>query len=372
MSRTMWTAALLALPCPALACSLCGGDLQTRATLRQEVAKAQVIVVGKLTNPRLSSTNLDGGTTDLVIETVLKDHAILKGKTKLTLARYLPVDEKSPRHLLLADVVDGKLDVLSGRPITDERLLDYLQSVIRLNEPDGAKRLIFYFRYIDSPVAEVAADAYVEFAKSTDAEVTAAAKHLDADRLRKLVRDPALPAPQLGLFAYLLAACGKDADANLLLATIKADTPRTQSALRGLLAGYIALRPKDGWPMVTRIVSDPKRPFLDRYAALGVARFFQNGPSDVRAEILKVMKAGVEQGDLAEIPVEDLRRWGWWDLTDSVLAQFDKKSHDFPMVRRAIVRYALMCPKPEAAKFIAALRKQDAEFVAGVEESLQD
>src|SRR5260221_8862841 len=108
LRMTVLIAALL--PCPALACNLCGGDLQTRATLRQEIEKARVIVAGKLTNPRLNSAAPDGGTTDLVVEHVLKDHALIRGKSRLTLPRYLPTDEQSPKLLLMADVVAGKLD----------------------------------------------------------------------------------------------------------------------------------------------------------------------------------------------------------------------------------------------------------------------
>jgi hypothetical protein len=363
--------AVALLPCPVLACNLCGGDLQTRATLRQEIEKARAIISGKLTNPQLSARG-DGGTTDLVVDRVLKDHVALKGMSRATLAYYLPTEEKSSRFLLMADVKDGRLEVLSGRLVKDERIIDYVKAIVELNEPDCAKRLAFFARFLDSPVPEIAGDAYAEFAKSADVDVARATKGLNPGRLRKMVGDPAVPGARLGMGAFLLAGCGSDADADLLLALIKSDTEQTRSALRGLLAGYVTLRANDGWALAARIVTDPKRGFLDRYAALGVARFFQGSkPVETRAEILKLMSAGVAQGDLAEIPIEDLRRWGWWDLTETVLAQFDKKSHDFPMVRSAIARYALACPKPEAKQFIAALRRRDPKFVSDVEETLE-
>jgi hypothetical protein len=372
MSRTIMVFVAALLPCPALACSLCGGDLQTRATIRQEVEKAKIVVAGTLSNPRLNSASPDGGTTDLVIEQILKDHFTLKGKTQLTLSRYLPTEDKTPKFLLMADIADGKLDSLSGRYVKDERIFDYVKAILKLNEADGAKRLAFFFQYLDSPVPEIADDAYLEFAKSTDTDVGRAAKALDPDRLRRLVGDAKTPGNHLGMFAFLLGCCGNDSDADLLLLRIKADTEQTRSALRGLIAGYVELRPKAGWELAARIVNDPKCNFLDRYAALGVARFFQNlKPAESRTQILRIMTAGIGQGDLAEIPIEDLRRWGWWDLTDTVLGQFNKKTHDFPMVRLAIMRYALACPKPEAVKFVAEMRKRDPKFVAEVEESLE-
>ena len=44
---------------------------------------------------------------------------------------------------------------------------------------------------------------------------------------------------------------------------------------------------------------------------------------------------------LADQAIEDLRRWGYWDLTTDVLAQYSKPTHAAPIVRRSIVRYAL-------------------------------
>jgi hypothetical protein len=54
-----------------------------------------------------------------------------------------------------------------------------------------------------------------------------------------------------------------------------------------------------------------------------------------------------------------------------VLGLFAKKTHEAPIVRRSIVRYALLCPKPVATTFIADRRKQDADLVSDVEEGLQ-
>jgi hypothetical protein len=79
----------------------------------------------------------------------------------------------------------------------------------------------------------------------------------------------------------------------------------------------------------------------------------------------------VPQGDLADLAIEDLRQWKEWGLTADVLAQFGKKSHAAPMVRRAIVRYGLTCPRADARQFIEWLRRTDPSLVQDVEESLQ-
>src|SRR5438270_627759 len=46
-------------------------------------------------------------------------------------------------------------------------------------------------------------------------------------------------------------------------------------------------------------------------------------------------------------------------------------SHDVPIIRRAILRYALSCPKQEAAAYVNQCRKRDPEMVKDTEELLK-
>ena len=74
---------------------------------------------------------------------------------------------------------------------------------------------------------------------------------------------------------------------------------------------------------------------------------------------------------MADLAVEDLRQWREWGLTAEVLAQYGKPTHAAPMVRRAIVRYVLTCPRPEARQFSEQLRRTDPQLLREVEESLE-
>jgi hypothetical protein len=140
----------------------------------------------------------------------------------------------------------------------------------------------------------------------------------------------------------------------------------------GILGGYIQLQPRAGWDLLAAILGDARRPFTDRYAALKTIHFFHAwDPQATRREVLRGLAATLSQGDLADVPVEDLRRWQMWDLTSLVLAQFGKPTHAAPLVKRAIVRYALCCPRPESAQFVDRLRRQDPDLVAEVKESLE-
>ena len=120
------------------------------------------------------------------------------------------------------------------------------------------------------------------------------------------------------------------------------------------------------------MLRDPRRPFTDRLAVLGMLRFYHGWkPEETQREVLRGLESLLGQSDLADLAVEDLRRWQLWALTGEVLALYGKKEFDAPIQRRALVRYALSCPRAEASRFVAQLRKQDPDLVKDVEESLE-
>jgi hypothetical protein len=362
------------IPAPALTCSLCAGNPQTSQTLRHEADQVRLIVYGTLTNPRLNPDPLiGGGWTDLQIEQVLKNDPILAGKKTITVPKYLPVEPDKPVHFLLfCDAANGKLDILTGRPVSGAKMLEYVKAVLVLDVKDRIKALQFYFQHLDSDVPEIAADAYLELAKANDQEIGQLAPTLKPDRLRKLLRDPNTPAERLGLFAYLLGGCGGKSDADLLLSLLNKDSDQTRSAYGGLLAGYIVLQPEAGWKLASKVLADPHRSFPERFAALGTLRFFHGWkPQDNHAPILAAIKAAIEESGLADMAIEDLRRWEWWDLTATILPKYGQKDYEAPLTRRAIVRYALCCPQPAAAKFVAERKKIEPDFVADVADSLE-
>ena len=59
--------------------------------------------------------------------------------------------------------------------------------------------------------------------------------------------------------------------------------------------------------------------------------------------------------------LEDLRKWNRWEVCDRILGLYGKKSHDIPIVKRSIIRYALSCPAPKAKEFVELRRKADPE-----------
>lgn len=363
-------AALLGSAAPARACILCG-DVLSRQTLRQEARQAKMVLYGTLANARLGAGG--NGSTDLVIERVLKDDPIRAGRQTITLPRYVPFDKKNPpKFLVFCDVFNGNVDPYRGTPVQGPAVLDYLQGALAVPDQDRLTALQFYFRTLDSADPEIALDSYLEFAKANDREVGLVGPRLDAAKVRKILLGPQTPPQRLGLFAYLLGACGSAADADLLAGWLARPTERTRPTLSGQLAGYIQLRPREGWDLAVGMLRDPQRPFQDRLAVHNTLRFFHGArPDNAKQEILKSLAVLLEQGELADLATEDLRRWHWWELTPHVLAQYGKPTHDAPLVKRAILRYALSAPGDEAKKFVAGVRAKEPALVADVEESLR-
>jgi len=122
------------------------------------------------------------------------------------------------------------------------------------------------------------------------------------------------------------------------------------------------------------LLADEKRSFEDRFAAARTLRFFQAWkPKETREQILRGL-AILVKSDLADMGIEDLRKNKLWDLTDLVLAQYGKPSHDTPTIQHAIIRYALDCAAQkgpaQAATFVAAVRQQHPKLVSELEEGL--
>jgi hypothetical protein len=342
-------------------------------TFRQEAgqASARIIFYGTVEKTELKGTS---GVSQIRVEAVLKDDPFIRGKKVIEVPRYLPIlDPKElPRYLVFCDVFRGQLDPYRGVPVKSGAAAEYLKGALALDPKDRTRTLLYYFSYLENPDKKIAEDAFLEFAKANDQEIGQVGPKLSAAKLREWIKDPQLPSPRLGLYCYLLGACGGAEDAALLRDFLKKPTENTLSAYDGILSGYIQLRPQEGWDMALDLLRDTRQPFRVREAALRTLRFYHGWkPEETKPRVLRGLAALLPQGDIADLAVGDLVRWQIWDLTPDVLALYGKKSHDAPLMRRAILRYALLCPKPEASRFVAERRKQEPEEVRDVEEALQ-
>lgn len=353
------------------ACSYCDPAFKRRLTFREDARLAKFVVLGTATDPKINADMTSE--TAITVNAIIKDDPFLKQHQKFSLPIYIPVDAKNPpSYILFGDVFNEKADLYRGVPIKDRAVVEYLNEVVKLDDKQRLKSLLFFFERLDSPTPEIAADAFLEFAKANDLEVAEVAKSIQPERLRKLLLDPKTPPERLSLYAFLLGSCGVAKDEDFLKRLLTKNDDRTQASLGGLLGGLIELTPKEGWKATTKIVSDPKESFANRLSALNTVRFYQGcKPKEHREAILTALRPVILDGELADMAVEDLRRWGWWELTKLILEQTPKPTHAAPIVQRAIVRYAVCCPDPACVDFVKAYRKAFPTLVQEVEEGLE-
>jgi len=364
-------AALLAVPAPSRGCPFCNVEGKT---LTQEVDQAAMVLYGKLAN-----ANEQNETTDLVIEQVVKDSAVRGQRKTLTLARYIETDETTAKYrfLVFCDMFNGKIDPYRGLALKPtSKLTAYLGGALKVKDKALTQRLRFFFDYLDNADIEVSSDAYKEFGYATYDEVKAVAKDLPSDRLVKWLKDAETPSYRYGLYASILGVCGKKKDAAVLRAMLNDPDRRAGIGVDGILAAYTLLDPKEGWKYLKTALTDPKEEFMFRYAALRAVRFLHDYRTDVvsKDELVSAVCKLLGHEEIADLGIEDLRKWKCWDKVDKVLAVCKTDAYKLPIVKRAILRFCLQCEgkgKAAAAAYVTEQTKADAEAVTEARELLE-
>jgi hypothetical protein len=362
-----------ACPTPALSCPFCSMQGQT---LIGDVNQASMVLYGTFTNAKLdSSGDLGQGSTDLVVEAVIKKHDILGDKKVLTLPRYVPTDKNNnQKFLVFCDIFKGKIDPYRGVPVpADSDMVKYIAGALEVKDKSLSRRLRYYFDYLDDKDPEISNDAYKEFGNADYKDYRDMAKELPADKIAKWLEDPNTPAFRYGLYASMLGHCGTAKHALLLRKMLDDPQKRVSTGVDGILAGYTMLQPKAGWEYTQGILKDPSKEFMLRYAALRAVRFFWDSRPDLldKNELVRGVSELLDQSDIADLAIEDLRKWGRWETCDRILDLQNKKSHDVPIIRRSILRFALSCPDRKATLFVEQSRRRDPEMVKDTEELLK-
>lgn len=363
MAALLWSSSLL------WACTYCDPNSLKTSTFRQEARSAKLVAVVRPTNPRLVG---EQGVTDLVIEQLIKNDSKQQDPKMILLQRWIPVDPKKPLSLLIfADAVP-QFDPYRGVPLKGNEVAGYLQKAMKLDELDRMAMLKFYFGYLDHADPDIAADAFLEFAKATDQEVADVSKQLDVKKIRELITNPKTPIERIGLYGFLLGAAGTSNDTALLTKLIQQCDAERSAALGGLLGGLISLDANVGWKTTISIIENDQSPYQHKLAAMGTLRFFQVcQPKLYRTQIITGMKAIVQRGDMADMAIEDLRRWKWWDLTSTIVEQYGKSTHTAPLVKHAILRYALTCQDEQSMKLVASVKANDPKLIEELIEATQ-
>jgi hypothetical protein len=112
-----------------------------------------------------------------------------------------------------------------------------------------------------------------------------------------------------------------------------------------------------------------------RYAALRCLRFFWQYRTDLvsQKDIAESAAQLITQKDIADLAIEDLRKWKCWEVADRILAVRGTEAYQkTPIIRRAVLRYALRCQGSEAIDtFLKEQRAKDPDAVKQAEELLE-
>jgi hypothetical protein len=275
----------------ALGCSLCDASLRNQNTFRQEFDEAKIVLYGSLLNPKLTKLSTGTGTTEFHIEKVVKNDPALGGRKMLELQQYIPVlDPKNPpKYVVFVAIKDGQINLYRGRQVLSDAVLKYLDGIQALRGKDRTAQLQFFFEHLGDKDIAISSDAFLEFARSNDADLGAIAKHLPSDQLRKMLQDSSTPTERLAIYAFLLGAGGNDKEAAALLRKmIEEPTARTSPALDGLLSGYTNLKPREGWDLAASLLADSKKPFTERIAVARMVRVYHAWkPAETEKEVLR-------------------------------------------------------------------------------------
>lgn len=360
------------------ACKFCCGHKVL--TLRQEAAGAKVVLFGTIGKSRLGQDSRGNptpegveGTTDFLIEKVVRTTPLVGEAKLIELPRYLQAIPGQEKFLIFADVHKGRLDPYRGM-VTSPTTVDYLNGLLTLDQKNSRLILAHAFRHLEHPDKVIADDAFAEFEQAEYKDLREVAPTLLPDLLARWLADPKVPLARKGLYALLLGHCGREQDARLLRKLLDDAAVKENPVFERVLVGYTLLCPSEGWARIHQAIGDESQAFLLRYQGMRAIRFFWDMRPEIvaRKDLKDAMGLLLNQPDISDLAIEDLRRRGQWDTTASILALRQKEAFwKAPVMRRSIVRFALCCPLPAAAQLIGELRKSDTEFVQDVEEGLQ-
>jgi hypothetical protein len=371
MRRVIIAAALfvfpvaLSVPDPALA-SVC--YFGTRPpTLRESFANASLVVFGRLENARQTE---EGGTTDVVTLYALRGAHWSNKKVRFSISRYIPVDP-SDRYLLVLDLDPrhGAYDVYRAEMLTPAGLR-YLAGLLALDTKDNQAILRWCFDYLNDADELCRGDALLEWSLAAPEDFAKVAPRMSADKLRGWLATEGLSTTTKTLFGLILGHCGAAKDGALLRGMLD---PAKDKSSEGLLIGQVLLQPAEGWTYLRTKTRDKDAEFQVSFACVKAVRYLHNTRPNVVAarELVAALGDLLRHPQVADFAIEDLRNWKDWSLTDRVLGLHGAKNYEAPVIKRAILRYALQCPQDAARRFAAARRLEDPEFVKDMEELLK-
>ena len=258
----------------------------------------------------------------------------------------------------------------------DELLYGYLVRAPGLRTP-WPKRLRYFARFLEHPNPLVAEDAYQEFAHAPYEAVAQVAPQLPPEKLRQWILDPEVIQARKGLYALLLALGAQDAaqreQAAGFLQRILVEQPDGfRSGLDGFIGAYLLAAGPAGLQWVRRrwLAAPESDPGIQRHLLRALEVLHQYGPRELRPGMALCAQRLLDYPAVRTEAIRTLARWQHWDSLPRLLALWEKTGRDDARLRRWIVGYLLLCPRPQARRKLEQIRKQHPGLVEQVQRGL--
>ncbi|MFQ5730608.1 MAG: hypothetical protein ACE5KM_01505 [Planctomycetaceae bacterium] len=325
----------------ASACPFCAAPTQT---LAEQVETADAVVLVEWVKSNKSDGRLPGNTTVKIKKVAKGSKAALKPGATLFLRGYRP-GKKGDLFLLMGQRADN---VEWGAPLdVSQASYNYIIGAPSPKRP-RVERLKYYLKYLEFPDTVVANDAYFEFANAPYKDIAKLAKALPRERIRKWINSADTPITRQGLHGLLLGLCGNKDDAALMKKKILKDSKEYRLGIEGVMSGYLLLAGETGLQVLedSKLEND-KVAFSETYAAMQALNFmWEFAPDRIKKRRLKEsMRILLNRPTIADIVIAHLARWKDWDVQDRLLKLYDHKDYDIPAIKRAVVRFLLVCRK---------------------------
>lgn len=317
-----------------------------------------VVALGELLAGQPEEINGDG---KFRLVKVFRGDKLVTGKLDVT-APYFGVNKSDKKFLLMGTGTD---EVLWSSPLPVTAVTErYLEDVAKLTD-DGAERLRFFIRYLESPEPMLARDAYEEFAQSPYEEVKAIRDAMDRPQLLEWIQNPEIAPDRKRLYFTLLGVCGNVEDADLLEKMLRVETAEGRPGLDACIGCYLTLKGAAGLPLVDELfLKNEKCMYADTYAAVMALRFHgTEGGVIPRERVVESMRLMLERPDFADLVIPDLARWEDWSQVERLTKLFKEANADTSWVRVPVVNYLRACPLPEAKEKLIELEKIDPKAV---------
>lgn len=353
-------------------------------TLAESLAQTDAAILVQWASGK-KPTEDSAGNTNYEVKQILRNY---KGKLKVGDRVTLPRYRASKVGDLFVLMGSHQTTLEWGSPLeVTETAFNYISQSPSPEVPT-VKRLEYYAKFLEYSDPMIANDAYGEFANSPYKDVAAVAEKIPREKVRKWVTSPDTPGTRLGLYGLMIGVCGNKDDAEMVRKKITEETDEFRLGIDGLMSGYLVLTGEKGLAVIDEAkLKDDDVPFSETYAAMQALRFmWRYGEGRIEKQRLREsMRILLERPELADLVIADLARWKDWGIQDRLMKMYGAGEYNIPSIKRAIVRYMLVCSKDipkdatagensklpkhvvSAKKHVAELRKKDAKTVSEAE-----